>query len=529
MANIKWRLIGLLVLGLGFILGFQNPANASPLALETSRIYGVRQIDTAIEVSKTGWQDADTVLLANCDRFPDALVAAPLSHQLDAPILLTPAGGVDAKVMEEIKRLGAQHVILLGGEAALSPKVVSDLQNAGLSTPERIAGYDQYETAQKVAERVGSKGQVILASGEQFPDALSISAYAGATETPILLTSAKKMPAATQQELNSLQQKGNLKTIVVGGEAVVSSATLSSLNSVQRIAGYDRYETAADVYKFARDVLTSQTTYLVTGENFPDALAVGSLAAKQSAGIVMTQRAYLPGSTYSVLSGPTDSPMNVVIIGGLAVVTDQIKYIVEGTVQPPYLLAGVTIVVDPGHGGPDTGAIGATGTYEKNNTLAVGLNLASLLRSAGARVILTRSTDVTPAVGTYSELSDLQARTKIANDQNADLYISLHNDAFSNPAVGGTSTYYSSASPVTAQSKALADSIQSELVKVIALNDRGVKDAAFYVIKNTKMPAVLVEIGFISNPTEEQLLGSSDFQRKAALGVYRGILRFKGY
>lgn len=527
MARLKWGLIGMLVLV--FWLGLQNPANASPLALETSRISGVRQIDTAIEVSKTGWQHANTVLLANSDHFPDALVAAPLSHQLDAPILLTPAGGVDAKVMEEIKRLGAQQVILLGGEVALSPQVVADIQNAGLSKPERIAGYDQFETAQKVAERVGTKGQVILANGEQFPDALAISAYAGVTETPILLTSAKTMPASTQQELNSLQQKGDLNIIVVGGEAVVSGATLSSLNSVQRIAGNDRYETAAAVYEFAMDDLTAQTTYLVTGENFPDALAAGGLAAKQRAEIVMAQTATLPGSTYSVLSRPTESPLNVVIIGGTAVVTDQVKGIVQGDVQPAYLLAGYTVVVDPGHGGPDTGAIGATGTYEKNNTLAVGLNLAGLLRSAGAQVILTRSTDVTPATGTYSELSDLQARTKIANDQKADLYISLHNDSFSNPDAGGTTTYYSSSSPVAVQSKALATSIQSELVKTISLTNRGIKDAAFYVIKNTKMPAALVEIGFISNPTEEQLLGSSDFQRKAALGIYRGILKFKGY
>lgn len=527
MKKLRWGLIGILVLVLW--MGFQNPANATPLALETSRIAGVRQIDTAIEVSKAGWQRADTVLLANCDHFPDALVAAPLSHQLDAPILLTPAGGVDAKVLEEIKRLGAQRVILLGGVAALSPKVVSDLQNAGLNSPERIAGYDQFETAQKIAERVGNKGQVILASGEHFPDALAISAYAGVTETPILLTRAKQMPEVTQQELNRLQQNGNLKTIVVGGEAVVSSATLSSLNSVQRLAGYDRYDTAAAVYEFAQDELTSQTTYLVTGENFPDALAAGGLAAKQRAGIVMAQRASLPGSTYSVLSRPTESPMNVVIIGGMAVVTDQIKLMVEGTVQPPYLLAGVTVVVDPGHGGADPGAIGATGTYEKNNTLAVGLNLAGLLRSAGARVILTRSTDVTAAAGTYSELSDLQARTKIANDQQADLFISLHNDSFSNPAAGGTTTYYSSASSVAAQSKAFADSLQGELVKVITIANRGVKDAGFYVIKNTKMPAVLVEVGFISNPVEEQLLGSPDFQSKAALGIYRGILKFKGY
>jgi len=527
-ANIKWKVIGVFVLVFSFLLGVQNPAYATPLALETSRIYGVRQIDTAITVSNTGWKNAETVLLANCDHFPDALVAAPLSHQLDAPILLTPAGGVDAKVLQEIKRLGASKVILLGGRVALSQQTETDIKNAGLKW-ERIYGYDQYETAQKVAERVGAKGQVILVSGEQFPDALSIAAYAGVTETPILLTGAKKMPEATKQALNSFQGNGDLNTIVVGGEAVVASATLSNLNSVERIFGNDRYETAANVYEFARDVLTSQTAYLVTGENFPDALAAGGLAAKQRAGIVMTQRSFLPGPIYSVLSRPSESPMRVVIIGGAAAVTDQVKLIVEGKVQPPYLLAGVTIVVDPGHGGGDPGAIGPSGTYEKNNTLATGFKLVGLLRSAGARVILTRDTDVTPATGTYSQLTDLEARVKIANDQNADLFISLHNDAFTNPEVGGVSTFFSSANYVSVQSKDLASSIQSELVKVVAFNNRGVKDAAFFVIKNTLMPAVLVEIGFISNPTEEQILASPEFQSTAALGVYRGILKYQGY
>jgi N-acetylmuramoyl-L-alanine amidase len=528
-AHLKWRIVGILIVVFGFLVGIQNPANAASLDFSTSRIYGARQIDTAILVSQTGWQHADTVLLANCDHFPDALVAAPLSHQLDAPILLTPVGGVDPSVMQEIKRLGAQKVILLGGPAALSPQVELDIQNAGLQKPDRIWGQDQYETAEKVAERVGSKGQVILASGEQFPDALAISAYAGETETPILLTQAKSMPDATKQELNVFQGNGELNTIVVGGEAVVSSATLSGVNNVQRIAGNDRYDTAADIYDFAQNDLTASTIYLVTGENFPDALAAGALAAKQHAEIVMTQRTTLPGATYSVLSKPTESPINVMLVGGPAVITDQVKGMLEGTVQPTSLLAGVTIVVDPGHGGPDTGAIGPSGTYEKNNTLSVGLDLTSDLQSAGARVVMTRNTDVSPAVGTYSELSDLQARTKIANDQKADLFISLHNDSFSNPDSSGTTTYYSSSSPVASQSIVLASSIQSELVKAINLNDRGTKDAPFYVIKNTQMPAVLVEIGFISNLTEEKLLGSPDFQRKVALGIYQGVLKYKGY
>lgn len=529
MATLKWKLVGMVVLGLGFLMGFHNAVNAAPLALETSRIYGMRQIDTAINVSVEGWQQADTVLLANCDNFPDALVAAPLSHKLDAPILLTPTGGVDAKVMQEIKRLGAQKVIILGGPAALSQKVEADVLNAGLSQPERIYGYDQYETAQKVAERVGAKGQVILASGEQFPDALSISAYAGVTETPILLTRTKQMPGAIQQALNSFEQQGDLHTIIVGGEAVVSSTTLGSLQSVQRIFGNDRYDTAAEIYEFARDALSSQTAYLVTGENFPDALAAGGLAAKQRAGIVMTERINLPGSTYSILSRPTESPLKVVIIGGAAVITDKVRAIIEGAEEPSYLLADLTIVIDPGHGGPDPGAKGASGTYEKNNTLPVGLNLASLLRAAGARVILTRSTDVSPAEGTYYERADLEARTKIANDMNADLFISLHNDSFSNPDASGTTTYYSSPNPVATQSKALAQSTQSELVKSIGLYNRGVKDAPFYVVKNTEMPAVLVELGFISNPTEEMLLGSPEFQSKAAQGIYRGVLNFEGF
>lgn len=529
MAKLKWRLLGMLVLGLGFLFGFQNPASATPLALETSRIYGMRQIDTAINVSRYGWEQAETVILANCDNFPDALVAAPLSHQLDAPILLTPTGGVDAKVMQEIKRLGAKKVILLGGVAALSEKVEQDIVQAGLDQPERIFGYDQYETAQKVAERVGVKGEIILASGEQFPDALSISAYAGAREAPILLTKAKEMPSSTQQALDSFQEQGGVHMIVVGGEAVVSSASLDGFNNVERIFGNDRYQTAAAIYEFARATLSAPTAYLVTGENFPDALSAGGLAAKQRAGIVMTETSTLPGPTYSVLSRPTETPLQVVIIGGVAVITDKVKGMIQGTEQPPYLLAGMTIVVDPGHGGPDPGAKGPAGSLEKNNTLPVGLDLAALLRSAGAQVILTRSTDISPAEGAYSERSDLEARTKIANDLNADLFISIHNDSFSNPEASGTTSYYSSQNPVAAQSRTLAENIQNELVKSIGLPDRGVKDAAFYVIKNTKMPAVLVELGFLSNPTEESLLGSPEFQAKAAQGIYQGVLGFKGY
>jgi len=432
--------------------------------------------------------------------------------------------------MAEIKRLGTKKVILLGGEKALSKQVVLDIQNAGLSTPERIFGYDQFETAQKVAERVGSKGQVILASGEQYPDALSISAYAGATETPILLTKAKTMPLSTQQELNDLQQKGALHTIIVGGEAVVSGATLGSLNSVpQRLFGNDQYDTAAAIFSFARSVLTSQTAYLVTGENFPDALAVGSLAAKQNAGIVMTQRPCLPASTYALLS--TASLLKVVIVGGSVVVPDHIKQILEGTApnKPPGLLGGEIIVVDPGHGTPDPGAVGPAGTKEKDGNLAMAQKLATLLRAAGAQVYLTRTGDASPASSDYNQHNDLWSRVDFANSVNATLFVSIHTNAGAALA-HGTETYYGMYPDFdnSSESYKLAKSIQDNLVNTIGLTDRGVKMGDYTVLNHFKMPAVLVEVVFIANSYEEQLIASDSFRQKAATGIFKGILAYKG-
>jgi len=498
----------------------------------------MRQIDTAIEVSKAGWpQGATTIILANCDLFPDALVAAPLSHKLNAPILLIPKGGVDAKVLLEIKRLGATRAIILGGEGALSSKVVADLQSAGLSLNnlERIFGHDQFETAQKVAERVGPKGQVILASGQQYPDALSIAAYAGATETPILLTEAKSMPGKTQEEFNSLQQKGALHTIVVGGEVVVPSATLKVLNSApKRLSGNDKYDTAAAVYDFARGVLTSQTAYLVTGENFPDALAVGGLAAKQSAAIVMTQTPCLPPSTYNLLSTSTASIMNVAIVGGTAVVPDRIKQIIEGTIpnKPPGLLGGEIIVVDPGHGTPDSGAVGPAGTKEKDGNLAMAQKLATLVRAAGAQVYLTRTGDASPASGDYNKNNDLWSRVDFANSVNATLFVSIHTNAgvIGDNLTHGTETYYGMYPDYdnSSESYKLAKSIQTKLVNTIGLTDRGVKTGDYTVLNHFKMPAVLVEVAFISNTYEEQLIASDSFRQKAATGIYQGILAYKG-
>ncbi|WP_019851359.1 N-acetylmuramoyl-L-alanine amidase [Desulfitobacterium sp. PCE1] len=535
----KWSL----VLGAAFSLWLMGQASvdAAPLTADVTRIYGTTRIETAIRISQEGWNEANTVLLARYDDFPDSLVAVPLSKRYDAPILLTPSRGLDEGVLAEIKRLNAQHVILLGGTGVMGNPVTKALEKEGL-TWERIGGADRYETAVMVAERLGGNGQVILTSGENFPDALAIGPYAGMTETPLLLTKAKGLPEATRLKLEELgayqlnqEAESVTRTTVIGGEKAVSPEVVAGLTGMTRISGDNRYDTAAKVFWFTQEEFgpdfasENQRSFLVTGENFPDALVTGALAVKQNAYLFMSYKEDLPAVTYSALGNAAAAQLLVTIIGGDTVLSERVKGIVEGTIQPPYLLAGLTIVVDPGHGGKDVGAVGSSGSYEKNSTLPVGLYLADLLRQAGAKVVMTRTGDTSPAGADYTELKDLQARVKIANQIPADLYVSIHNDAFSNPEAGGVTTYISADNPKAEEGRKLASAVQQELIKQVGLQDRKVKTANFYVIKNTTMPAILVELGFISNPVEEKLITDPEFQKKSAMGIYRGILIHRGY
>ena len=194
---------------------------------------------------------------------------------------------------------------------------------------------------------------------------------------------------------------------------------------------------------------------------------------------------------------------------------------------PANALSGKTIMIDPGHGGPDKGASGPTPTYEKNNTLAIALALDETLKRAGATVILTRDTDVSLCTNPiYSEVEDLQGRVDLANKSKADLFISIHNDATLNRDVQGTSTYYSEDNPKQYESQHLAVSIQSAVLDTIKTNNRGPKQSGFYVLRNTTMPSALLETAFISNPYEEARLQNPTFQKNVAGAIFIGIYNY---
>lgn len=248
---------------------------------EFNRLGGYDLYDTAVKISQEGWQQADTVVLATGNGFQDALSAAPLAKKYAAPILLTTRDTLPAQVAGEIERLKARQVIIVGGNAVISPDIETGMQAKGIKTV-RLAGYDCYATSVEIANYLGPTSQIFLATGNNFPDALSIAPYAANHQIPILLTPKDHL---SPEAKNYLKHNRITKTYIVGGNAVISDNISYELVNAERIAGYDAYETnLAVLEKFDFDF---SQTFIATGENFPDALAGSALAGMGGNPIVL--------------------------------------------------------------------------------------------------------------------------------------------------------------------------------------------------------------------------------------------------
>ncbi len=180
----------------------------------------------------------------------------------------------------------------------------------------------------------------------------------------------------------------------------------------------------------------------------------------------------------------------------------------------PSSLVGKLVVVDPGHGGPDPGARGPSGTLEKDIDLAIALYLRDYLIAAGARVLMIRTQDID--VGLYE-------RPAIANANHADLFISVHNNATEYDRQSGTETYYTNTNPL---SRALADAVHHSVITSLGTIDRGVRTEPFVVIRETKAPSVLVEGLYLSNPSDEKRLKDPAFQKSLAEAIWKGVADF---
>ena len=191
-----------------------------------------------------------------------------------------------------------------------------------------------------------------------------------------------------------------------------------------------------------------------------------------------------------------------------------------GTANGGNTLKGKVIVVDPGHGGSNPGAV-ANNAKESANNLAVGLKLRDKLVQAGAKVIMTRDTDRTVAPEGSSLGEELSARVNLAENNHADLFISIHTNDNPDTSIIGAMTFYHSE-----KSSDLALTVQKDLINEIGAVDKGTSPATFYVLRNTSMPSILIEMGFISNPAESALLTQDSYRNKIAQGISKGIIDY---
>ncbi|TDL74632.1 N-acetylmuramoyl-L-alanine amidase [Rhodococcus qingshengii] len=178
------------------------------------------------------------------------------------------------------------------------------------------------------------------------------------------------------------------------------------------------------------------------------------------------------------------------------------------------ILRGKTIVIDPGHGGKDVGAIGQSGTFEKDVTLTLAKNLqCELEKKTGATVILTRDRDVTLS---------LKDRVDLAKNMNANLFISIHFDAFTSNEVNGITTFYNNEAD-----RSLAALIHRHLFKQdLGTRDRGVSFGDFFVIRENTKPSILLELGYISNTEEEKRINSQTYQKQASTAIVEGVIEY---
>ncbi len=299
-----------------------------------TRFAGETRYETAVEISSNNWTNASNVVLTRGDAFPDALAGAVLANSAvvgGGPLLLTESNRLRPEVLQEIQRLNASSVFILGGTGAISSGVENALKANGLTTY-RIQGNDRYETAANISTTsVENSTRAFLASGKVFADALSISSYAAANGIPLLLTDTQKVPTAT---LNALQKLGVTEITLIGGESAISASVAKQLQTagytVSRLSDQDRYKTNVAILKNL--TFNMDKMIVATGGSFPDALAGSVLAARNNNPILLVpkdENALLNTPTTVYLGTNRANVNSFFFLGGFDVISTAVQNIVQ--------------------------------------------------------------------------------------------------------------------------------------------------------------------------------------------------------
>ena len=178
------------------------------------------------------------------------------------------------------------------------------------------------------------------------------------------------------------------------------------------------------------------------------------------------------------------------------------------------------IVVDPGHGGEDPGKVGANDVLEKDLNLQIAKKVQKLLEEAGIKVVMTREDDKVPD----AKKEDLEQRVKLINDTNPTLALCIHQNSYPDEAIRGAQVFYHT---TTTEAEDAASIVQESLRTVDTTNTRQIKENdTYYMLKNSKVPTIIVECGFLTNPEEAEKLVQEEYQDKIAQAICEGVVKW---
>ncbi len=294
------------------------------------RLGGANRYETSAKISQeidALGVHSDTVLITRGDLYPDALSGGSLAARNNAPILLTATDSLQPETQAEIQRRKPTRAIILGGTGAVSESVASRLKSLGVSQVDRIGGADRYAVSAGTAEQTvagGTADTAIVASGQNFPDALSASSIAAEKGWPILLVTTDSIPTPIQAFLSAHTEIKNL--FIVGGAGVVSDQVKSELakyGTVYRIGGANRFETSVNIARYFNT--SPQSLVFTTGLDFPDALSGGPLAGLTKSPIILTCPDSIPPEVSAYLTGQQGKFAKGYILGGTGAVSADLE------------------------------------------------------------------------------------------------------------------------------------------------------------------------------------------------------------
>ncbi|MCS5734398.1 cell wall-binding repeat-containing protein [Herbiconiux daphne] len=290
-----------------------------------NRIAGADRYQQAIKVSQL-FPSAGTVFVASGEKYPDALSATAIAAAHGAPLLLTPANGVPAGLTDEIARLNTTKVVVVGGEATISAATLAQLQSSGRVVT-RIGGADRHEVSRNLISDaefgISTATTAFVATGANFPDALTASPAAFVNGAPVLLVNGAET-ALTAAESTVLDDLNVTRVSIAGGPNSVSAAlqlSMADTYSVDRFAGADRFEVGVNINRAA---FPRPTSFVVaSGTAFADALSGGVPAAISTSPLYVTQSTCLTTEVYREIGRL--APAQILILGGTATLSADVE------------------------------------------------------------------------------------------------------------------------------------------------------------------------------------------------------------